>query len=40
MATLPDILISVDIDSVKLMLEVFVLHIGHVIDHLQYHKPG
>lgn len=34
----PDILIAVDVDSVKLMLEVFVLYICHVVDHFQNYK--
>lgn len=29
----PDILVAVDVDSVELMLEVFVLYICHVVDH-------
>lgn len=34
----PDILIAVDVDSVELMLEVFVLYICHVVDHFQNYK--
>lgn len=34
----PDILVAVDVDSVKLMLEVFILYICHVVDHLQNYK--
>lgn len=35
---LPDVLVAVDVDSVELVLQVFVLYICHVIDHLQNHK--
>lgn len=31
----PDILIAVDVDSVELVLQVLVLYICHVVDHLQ-----
>ena len=34
----PDILVAVDVDSVKLMLEVFVLYICHVVDHFQNYE--
>ena len=34
----PDILVAVDVDSVELMLEVFILYICHVVDHLQNYK--
>lgn len=34
----PDILVAVDVDSVKLVLEVFVLYICHVVDHFQNYK--
>lgn len=37
-ALLPDILVAVDVNSMELVLQVFVLHICHVIDHLQNHK--
>ena len=28
-----------DVDPVELMLQVFVFHVGHVVDHLQDDKP-
>lgn len=31
----PDILVAVDVDSVELVLQVLVLYICHVVDHLQ-----
>lgn len=31
----PDILVAVDVDSVELVLEVLVLYICHVVDHLK-----
>lgn len=37
-AASPDILVAVDVDSVELMLEVFVLYICHVVDHFQNYK--
>lgn len=37
-ASSPDILVAVDVDSVKLVLEVFVLYICHVVDHFQNYK--
>ena len=36
----PDVLVAVDVDPVELVLEVFVLHVCHVVDHLQNHKAG
>lgn len=36
----PDILIAMDVDAVELMLQVLILHVGHVIDHFQHDKPG
>lgn len=37
-AHLPDVLVAVDVDSVELVLQVFVLHVCHVVDHLQNHE--
>lgn len=37
-ASLPDVLVAVNVNSMELVLQVFVLHICHVIDHLQNHK--
>lgn len=34
----PDILIAVDVDPMELMLEVLVLHVGHVVNHFQNHE--
>lgn len=36
----PDILIAMDVDAVELMLQVLILHVGHVIDHFQHDEPG
>lgn len=36
----PDVLVAMDVDAVELMLQVLILHVGHVIDHFQDDKPG
>ena len=36
----PDVLVAMDVDPMELMLQVLVFHVGHVVDHLQDHKPG
>lgn len=36
----PDVLIAMDVDPMELVLQVLVLHVGHVVDHFQDNKPG
>lgn len=35
----PDILITMNVDLMELVLQMFIFHIGHVIDHFQDYKP-
>ena len=36
----PDILIAMNVDLMKLVLQVFIFYIGHIIYHFQDYKPG
>lgn len=36
----PDVLIAMDVDPMELVLQVLILHVGHVVDHFQDDKPG
>lgn len=35
----PDILITMNVDLMKLVLQMFIFHIGHIIYHFQDYKP-
>lgn len=35
----PDILITMNVDLMELVLQVFIFYIGHVIYHFQDYKP-
>lgn len=35
----PDILITMDVDLMELVLQMFIFYIGHIIYHFQDYKP-
>lgn len=35
----PDILITMNVDLMKLVLQMFIFYIGHIIYHFQDYKP-